>query len=360
MQFIPLFQLDSICQRGVLRGGVFVYGNFETLRNRSHHICKFKFGKNIPIMKTQNDIYSPFLRFRGNPETNANRMHLIAKIKFGKNIPIMKSHNAIYAATLRILRPLVRLLLRHGIAFGTFSDLAKGVYVEVALEEFGIPGRKQTDSRVSILTGLSRKEVHRVTRLERPDDAETGGRYHRAARVIGGWVRDERFHDGSGNPAPLPFEGEGTTFSGLVKEYSGDVPHRAILDELLRVGVAERTADGQVRLLARAYIPVSGDEEKLEILGADTASLIETIDHNLQAEPGKAFFQRKTMYDNLPDEAVEELRNDLAVRAEKFLEQADRRMAERDRDANPKSAGTGRRRAGIGIFWFEDEGKRGR
>jgi len=272
----------------------------------------------------------------------------------------MKTQNAIYAAILRILRPLVRLLLRHGVPFGTFADLAKRVYVEVALEEFGIPGRKQTHSRVSVLTGLSRKEVLRVTRLERPDDAETADRYNRASRVIGGWVRDERFHEGSGNPAPLPVEGEGATFSGLVKEYSGDVPHRAILDELLRVGAAERTDDGMVRLLARGYIPVAGDEEKLEILGTDVSLLVGTIDHNLRAETGKAFFQRKAMYDNLPHEAVEELRKDLAMRAEKFLEQADRKLAERDRDVNPKSTGTGRRRAGIGIFWFEDEGDGGR
>ncbi len=272
----------------------------------------------------------------------------------------MKTQTAIYAATLRVLRPLIRLLLRHGVPFGTFSDLAKRVYVEVALDEFGIPGRKQTHSRVSVLTGISRKEVLRVTRLDRPDDAETSGRYNRAARVIGGWVRDERFLDESGNPAKLPVEGEGATFSGLVKEYSGDVPHRAILDELVRVGAAERTADDKVRLLARAYIPVSGDEEKLEILGTDASLLIGTIDHNLQAEPGKAFFQRKAMYDNLPAEAVEELRKDLAMRAERFLEQADRRLSERDRDVHPETPGTGRRRAGIGIFWFEDEGDGGR
>jgi hypothetical protein len=271
----------------------------------------------------------------------------------------MKTHNAIYASTLRVLRPLIRLLLRHGVPFGTFSDLAKRVYVEVALEESGIPGRKQTHSRVSVLTGLSRKEVLRVTRLERPDDTETGDRYNRAARVIGGWVRDERFHDGSGNPAPLPMEGDGSTFPELVKAHSGDVPARAVLDELVRVGAAERTKDEKVRLLARAYIPTTGDEEKIGILGADVSELIDTIDHNLQAEPGKAFFQRKAMYDNLPDEAVEELRKDLAMRAERFLEQADRRLSERDRDVHPETPGTGRRRAGIGIFWFEDEGNGG-
>jgi hypothetical protein len=269
----------------------------------------------------------------------------------------MKTHNAIYAATLRILRPLVRLLLRHGVPFGTFADLVKRVYVEIALEEFGIPGRKQTHSRASILTGLSRKEVLRVTRLSRPDDSEAGDRYHRAARVISGWLRDERYGDGTGNPAALPMEGDGPTFPDLVKAHSGDVPARAVLDELVRVGAAERTEDGKVRLLARGYIPVSGDEEKLAILGTDASLLIGTIDHNLQAESGKAFFQRKTMYDNLPGEAVEELRNDLADQAEKFLERADRRLAQRDRDVNPDSAGKGRRRAGIGIFWFEEDVK---
>jgi len=271
----------------------------------------------------------------------------------------MKTRNAIYAATLRVLRPLVRLLLRHGVPFGAFADLAKRVYVEVALEEFGIPGRKRTHSRASVLTGLSRKEVLRVTRLSLPDDTEAGDRYHRAARVISGWLRDGRYGDGTGNPAALPMEGDGPTFPELVKAHSGDVPARAVLDELVRVGAAERTEDGKVRLLARGYLPVSGDEEKLEILGTDVSLLIGTIDHNLQAQPGKSFFQRKTAYDNLPAEAVEELRRDLAARAERFLEQADRRLSERDRDVHPETPGTGRRRAGIGIFWFEDEGEGG-
>jgi len=271
----------------------------------------------------------------------------------------MKAANAIYAAILRILRPLVRLLLRNGVPYGTFADLAKRVYIEVATEEFGIPGRKQTHSRVSVLTGLSRKEVLRVTRLPRPDGAAADDRYNRAARVISGWVRDGRYGDGKGNPAPLTLEGERTDFAGLVKEYSGDVPVRAILDELLRVGAVERCGDGKVRLLARAYIPATGEEEKIGILGADVSELVGTIDHNLQAAPGETFFQRKTMYDNLPEEAVEELRKEIAARAEAFLERTDRRLAENDRDVNPTVSGTGRRRAGLGIFWFEDRGKGG-
>lgn len=269
----------------------------------------------------------------------------------------MKNPNAIHAAILRILRPLVRLLLRNGVPYGTFADLAKRTYVEVATEEFGIPGRKQTRSRVSILTGLSRKEVLRVTRLPREDDTEAADRYNRAARVISGWVRDPRYRDAGGKPESLPLEEGAATFSGLVRQYSGDVPARAILDELIRVGAAEKTETGTVRLLARAYIPATGEEEKIGILGTDVSALVATIDHNLRAGKGEAFFQRKTMYDNIPEEAVEGLRREIAARAESFLEEADRTLAEHDRDVNPAVTGTGRRRAGLGIFWFEDRGE---
>jgi hypothetical protein len=271
----------------------------------------------------------------------------------------MEQSNAIHAALLRILRSLVRLLLRNGIPYGTFADLAKRVYVDVAMEEFGIPGRKQTRSRVSVITGLSRKEVLRVNRLPRPVDAEATDRYNRASRVISGWVRDDRYGDGAGNPAALALEGDEADFASLVRKYSGDVPARAVLDELLRVGAAEKTGEGKVRLVARAYVPAAGEAEKVGILGTDVSELVATIDHNLQAPPARAFFQRKAAYDNVPEEAVEALRAEIAARAEAFLEKTDRRLAENDRDVNPAVSGTGRRRVGLGIFWFEDRGERG-
>jgi hypothetical protein len=135
-----------------------------------------------------------------------------------------KIAKAISAAVTNILRPLVRLLLRNGIPYRTFSDIAKRVYVDVATEEFSIPGRKQSKSRVSILTGLSRKEVLRVRRLPATDDLGAGARYNRAARVVAGWVRDRQFRDDSGNPAELPFEGSAASFRKLVTTYSGDAP----------------------------------------------------------------------------------------------------------------------------------------
>src|SRR5512143_780780 len=140
----------------------------------------------------------------------------------------------LYSAVLRLLRPLVRILLRNGVSFGTFSELAKWLFIDVANKEFAIEGRKQSDSRVSVITGLSRREVMRVRQLPKPDVAVSAEKHNRAARVLAAWRREKSFLDAEGNPAALPMEGSGSTFSVLVNRFSGNVPPRAILDELTR------------------------------------------------------------------------------------------------------------------------------
>ena len=74
-------------------------------------------------------------------------------------------HQILVAAVARLLKPLVRVLLRNGVSYGTFADIAKRQFVEVARNEFSIQGRKQSLSRVSVITGLTRKEVARVSGL---------------------------------------------------------------------------------------------------------------------------------------------------------------------------------------------------
>lgn len=264
--------------------------------------------------------------------------------------------NVLVVATTRILRPLIRVLLRNGISFHTFAELSKRVYVEIASNDLGIPGRKPSGSRVAILTGLTRKEIQRLSSIGPEDDSEGAERYNRAARVVAGWVRDREFVDPTGEPLALAGDGGTPSFVELVRRHGGDVPARAVLDELLRVGAVERDpASGNIRLLARAYIPRTSDLEKVEILGADVSDLIATIDHNMGEGASDPRFQRKVMYDNLPLEAIPDFRKLSAERAQELLELLDRWLSEQDRDVNPARQGSGRMRAGIGIYYFEED-----
>jgi hypothetical protein len=234
-----------------------------------------------------------------------------------------------------VLRPLVRILLRNGVPYGAFAEMARRVYAEVAQREFALPGKKQTVSRISTLTGLTRKDVTRIQSEAAPGAADHE-RYNRPARVIGGWVRDKRYHDRRGHPAELPMEGGTRSFSALVREFSGDIPPRAMADELARVGAIE-------------VVP-----EKIGILGADVADLIRTIDHNLTCPPGVAYFQRRVSYDNVPLELLPALSRKLSRKAQSCLESMDRVLAAADRDRSAQAKGTGRARTGVGIYYFEE------
>ena len=263
------------------------------------------------------------------------------------------SNKALATACTQLLRPLVRILLRNNVSHQTLADLAKQVYVEVANSEFGIRGKKQTISRIAILTGLTRKEVQRLLAPKTRADAVPSEEYHRAARVITGWVKDPDFGN-KGRPFPLRMEGKRASFSELVKRYSGDIPVRAMLDELLRVGAVKQLKDGRICLLSRGYIPQKGTAEKLRVLGTDTADLVATIDYNVYQRPSKPRFQRKVMYDNVPVEAAKEFQILAAAQGQELLESLDRWLSHRDRDVNPALKGIGRTRVGLGIYHFEE------
>jgi hypothetical protein len=239
-------------------------------------------------------------------------------------------------------------------SFVTFSNIIKRVYVDMAAEEFGLEGRKQSGSRISVLTGLSRKEVKRVKETPHPSDMASEEQYNRAARVIAAWRREKDFQDENGHPLELPVTGESPSFAELVRRFSGDLPFRAILDELVTSGNAEKTEASRVRLLGRSYIPSHADPVKLHILGTDAAHLISTIDHNLQSAEPRRFFQRKVSYDNLPAEILPVFQEMAAASAQKLLEDLDEWLARHDRDFHPEIQGAGRYRSGLGIYYFEE------
>lgn len=263
-------------------------------------------------------------------------------------------NNTVQACVARLLKPLLRVLLRYGVPYGVFSDIAKRIYVDLAMEEFAIPGRIPSISRASVITGMSRKEILRVRRLPDLSDDGVKDNRSRATRVISGWVRDRTFAKRPGDAGSLPYEGAKRSFTQLVRKYSGDVPARALLDELLRVGAVERLENGQINLRARAYVPSEGDEEKISILGDHVADLVRTIDHNLQSPNQKSLLQLRVSYDNLPSEPLERFRKSSSKRAIGLLEHFDKQLSGMDRDLNPDSRGSGRVRAGFSIFYFEE------
>lgn len=261
-------------------------------------------------------------------------------------------------AVAQLLRPLFRLLLRNGMSFGAFEEIAKKTFVDVALHDFSIPGKKPSISRASILSGLSRKEVQRLIAEPVLPDANALERHNRAARVITGWIRDPEFLNANRQPRTLEAQGP-VSFETLVKRHSGDMPTRAVLDELVRVGAVHRREDGRVDLLVRAYVPQKGVDEKMAILGADVADLVSTIDHNLQHGTDNPWFQRKVMYQSMSADVIPAFKKLSSTQAQALLEKLDGWLASQAKETQKEptlspSAIAPKVRIGLGIYYVEE------
>jgi hypothetical protein len=260
------------------------------------------------------------------------------------------SAKARLAISLRhLLRPLVRVLLRHGMAYGDFADIARAVYAETAREDFSLPGRKSTDSRVAILTGLTRKEVKALR------EAAAGERHtniNRATRVLSGWHQDPEFTDAHGEPRVLALDGAGG-FAELVRRYSGDMPSRALLEELRRVNAVHLEGKDRVRVLSRAYVPAAGDLEGLRMLGTAVHDLAATVDYNLTRDGAPARFQRTVFSERVPARAIPILRRIVAERGQRFLESLDDWLSAHELGPKDKPQEE-TARTGVGIYFFQD------
>jgi len=231
-------------------------------------------------------------------------------------------------AASKILSPLVRVMLRNGVACGSFEEIVRKAYVDEAFILAGQEG-KATISAVSAKTGLSRKEVKRLTEIELDADNDNAQKYNRAIRVISGWMNDLRFSSEDGVPRVLEMEGSEKAFSELVKDYSGDIPTRAMFDLLEKSGCVEKH-NGNVHLVSHAYVPGNDPIDVINILGTDSHELMETVIYNMGCKAQKRKFQRKVSTDKLDTAHVNEFKKYASRRSQSLLEDLDRWLSDHE------------------------------
>ena len=248
-----------------------------------------------------------------------------------------------------ILMPLIRTLIRNGMSYGEFDKVARKCFVDVGFSDFADPKKKQTVSNVAILTGLYRKEVKRLHELDADDPVGSGERqYNRVVRVLSGWINDPRFLREDGNPKDLDYDGE-NSFSELVREYSGDMPIAAMQKVMAASGNIRFVDGGKLRLLTHAYLPSDDPQEKLEILGADTRELIETIDFNLTAKREDLRFQRKASNPTVDPNAIPQIKQFMRRKGQAFLEEVDLYLAQHETSGNDGIE------LSVGVYYHEPE-----
>jgi len=251
---------------------------------------------------------------------------------------------------LKILRPLVRVMIRNGLACGSFEELVRKAYVDEAYS-IGEKNRvKTTISSISAQTGLSRKEVKRLSEIESSHNVDIEQKYNRAVRVISGWTNDKNFTDANGDARQLPVDGDKTSFAALVKQYSGDIPTKAMLN-LLVAADCVKINDDNVQLIKRAYVPGKDSAEIIRILGTDTNELLNTIDYNLTAQESDRRYQRKVSTALLDKNAIEQFEELSKKQSQALLEKLDAWLSQHEVNPDDDNA----RYVSLGIYYYEQE-----
>ena len=227
-----------------------------------------------------------------------------------QNIP-GEAPEALITAIRKILRPIVRLILHFQVSYPYLISLLKSVYVEVANEEFALDCRRQSNSRITLLTGVHRKNVKRL-RAEESEAVLAPRPISIGAQCIAYWLGKDRFRSTDHRPLPLPLKTPSTSprqvcFDDLVESVCRqDIRPRVILDEWIRLGIAHLDELDRIVLNTGAFTPEKDVDEKLFFFGKNIQDHLNAGIHNIMGKK-PAFFDRSVYCNKLSEASLDEL-----------------------------------------------------
>jgi hypothetical protein len=255
-------------------------------------------------------------------------------------------------ALLLVLRPLARALLKAGVGYREFDEIAKTAFVDIATSDYGLRGRPTNISRVAVMTGLTRKEVRRLRDKSAAGMGTAVMRSTPMATILHRWYTEPDFLDESGTPKELDFDGEVSSFSSLVKRYGGDIPPGAMRTELKRIKAIEEADNGKLRVLKRNVSGLDVHEKLITGLARVLYPAAITIAHNTSQE-SKTWIQRTVFTDRVREGDVVRLRRISSDRLVEFTESIDDLFVAYEALYEGDDSATKGHSVGVGVFYFE-------
>ncbi|QPH54182.1 hypothetical protein I0K15_20835 [Pontivivens ytuae] len=260
--------------------------------------------------------------------------------------------NAFLRVLRGLLRPLVRTLIARGVTLPSVYRLLKQVYVEVAESDFRLDDEPPTDSRISLLTGVHRRDVRAIRTAEDDPDAPLRQRTTLLATVVGSWLANPETRDEDGSPRPLPKAGEDEpNFESLVRAINRDVRPRTLLDELMRQGLVAEREDGLLELTPDAVLGPAEDDQKMVFFAANVGDHLAAAAENMLADQ-PPFLERAVFYNRLRPGSVDEIEAAARTLSQDMLVEVNRRA--RAYQSDDKDAPEGSHRFRFGVYFYRE------
>ncbi len=206
-----------------------------------------------------------------------------------------------------LLRPLVRALIAQGVTAPVFYRLVKQAYVDVAESELDDGVNPVTDSRISVATGVHRRDVKAMRTQDQTEEAATRAKISTLSLVVGKWLATDDYLDQEGNPAPLRrFGSDVPSFERLVQSISRDIRPRSVLDELIRQKLATLDDLDMVTLRTQAFVGPADQEHRIHFFSSNVGDHLAAAAENLMSED-PPFLERAVFYNRLTPSSVDEI-----------------------------------------------------
>jgi Family of unknown function (DUF6502) len=255
----------------------------------------------------------------------------------------------------RVLRPIVRILIRAGIRFDEFAELARGVYVESAIRDGLDHASNLTRARISVVTGVTRQQVNYYI--------DHNGALPTASPTLAGvlvevlqkWHTDPLYVGPYGIPLELEFEvSSGRSFRGLVSMVDAKASPGIVLEELLRVGSVTYSGEKHFRAVSRYFMmPEPMSPQQVEYFGNTLTRLAKTLEFNMSPRNSEKRLERFVVADRgLPAEVLPQFASYARDRTSEFLLDLDNWLTpystSDDTDPSPRVA------TGVNVFLYVD------
>jgi len=218
--------------------------------------------------------------------------------------PTEQRARLVLRAALALLVPLARWLVHNGVTYSSFAPALKSVFVEAARRELAGSGGKLTDSALSVLSGVHRRDIRKMgdaTHVQAQPKAPSV-----ASQLFTRWLTDAQLRDADDQPVPLSKSGDTVSFDALARQVSSDVHPRTLLAEMQRLGLVRVEGDF-VRLIAQAFVPQRGFDETVELFAANAADHLAAAAHNLRADDADKFLEQSVFASGLSPRSTQQL-----------------------------------------------------
>lgn len=255
---------------------------------------------------------------------------------------------------LRTLRPLVRLLLRNGIAYPTFVSALKRVFLDAARDELSASHSKVSDSALCLLSGIHRRDIRTLSVSKSPDASSAEPKSpNMVGQIVARWLAHPDYSNQQGHPSVLLKSSKNEpSFDQLVAEISTDIRPRAVLDELIRLGAAMEL-DGKITLLSKGFAPRNDLGDMVQQMQANVHDHLAAACKNITDQSN--FLEQSLYVDEVTTESVEVLH---AVAAKAWQKAFQTMMLEAqsryDLDAANATHKERGRRVRFGCYFYED------